>query len=92
MAWDYEFKPSASKSLDKLEAPARNQIVGAIERLTEELTSQGRPVLSAVAKLQGTGDKYRLRVGTWRIIFKFEADRLVVLVLNLGHRREIYRD
>ena len=92
MAWNYEFKPSAAKKMEKLEAPAREQILAALERLAQELTSQGRPVLSEVAKLQGSSDKYRLRAGTWRVIFKFEADHLVVLVLDLGHRREIYRD
>lgn len=91
MSWTYEFKPSAAKSLEKLEAPAQEKIVAALERLTVELTNHGRPLLSDVTKLQGAGDKYRLRVGTWRLVFKFENDRLVVLVLDLGHRREIYR-
>lgn len=91
MAWNYEFKPSAAKSLDKLEASARGKIVTALKRLTEELSSQGQPALSEVAKLQGMSDKYRLRAGSWRVIFTFEADRLIVLVLDLGHRRDIYR-
>lgn len=91
MPWEYEFKPSAAKSLDKLDAAARAKVVSALERLTEELSSEGHPVLSEVAKLQGTSDKYRLRAGSWRVVFTFEADRLVVLVLDLGHRRDIYR-
>ena len=91
MAWNYEFKPSAAKSLDKLESSDRVKIVTALERLVDELSSQGHPVRSEVAKLQGTSDKYRLRAGTWRVIFMFEADRLIVLVLDVGHRRDIYR-
>ena len=77
--------------MDKLEAPAREKVVAALERLTDELTREGRPVLSDVTKLQGTGDRYRLRIATWRLIFTFESERLVVLVLDVGHRREIYR-
>lgn len=91
MTWTYEFKPSAAKSLDKVEPATRKQIVEALERLTAELSSQGHPVLSKVTKLQGTNNKYRLRAGTWRVIFMFEADRLIVLVLDLGHRRDIYK-
>lgn len=91
MGWTYQFKPSAAKSLGKLDVIPRQKIVSALERLTEELSQHGHPVQSKVAKLKGTSDKYRLRVDDWRVVFKFEGDRLVVLVLYLGHRREIYR-
>ena len=43
-------------------------------------------------KLQGADDLYRIRVGDYRVIYQVEGDRLVVLVVNVGHRRDIYRD
>jgi mRNA interferase RelE/StbE len=43
-------------------------------------------------KLQGTDDLYRVRVGDYRIIYQVEDEHLVVLVVNVGHRRDVYRD
>ena len=43
-------------------------------------------------KLQGTGDFYRIRIGDYRVIYQVEDEHLVVLVVNVGHRRDIYRD
>jgi mRNA interferase RelE/StbE len=42
-------------------------------------------------KLQGEVDLYRIRVGDYRVIYKVETERLVVLVVNIGNRRDIYR-
>jgi mRNA interferase RelE/StbE len=36
-------------------------------------------------------DRYRLRVGDWRVIYTLQQDALVVLVVRIGHRREVYR-
>jgi mRNA interferase RelE/StbE len=38
-----------------------------------------------------TDGNYRLRVGDWRVVFALRDDALVVLVLRVGHRREVYR-
>lgn len=89
--WAVEFERGAAKSMGKLDPSVRRRIASALERLVEELTTHGRPVLSQVTKLKGTGGDFRLRVDDWRIIFQLQGDRLVVLVLDLGHRREIYR-
>lgn len=42
-------------------------------------------------KLQGAGDLYRIRIGDYRVVYTVEAHRLVVLVVNVGNRRDIYR-
>jgi mRNA interferase RelE/StbE len=42
-------------------------------------------------KLQGANDVYRVRVGDYRILYQVEAARLVVVVVDVGHRREVYR-
>jgi mRNA interferase RelE/StbE len=90
-SWAVEFERGAAKSLGKLDPTVRRKIVSALDRLVEELTTHGRPVLSHVTKLKGTDGDFRLRVDDWRVIFQLQGDRLVVLVLDLGHRREIYR-
>lgn len=42
-------------------------------------------------KLKGTDDLYRIRAGDYRILYTVEGRRLVVLVVNVGHRRDVYR-
>jgi mRNA interferase RelE/StbE len=41
--------------------------------------------------LAGYGDRYRLRVGDYRVIYEVRDMQLVILVVGVGHRREIYR-
>jgi mRNA interferase RelE/StbE len=44
-----------------------------------------------VKKLAGYEDRYRLRVGDYRVIYEIVDEQLVILVVGVGHRREIYR-
>lgn len=60
-----------------------------IERL-EELELDPRPL--GVKKLSGIDNLYRLRVGEYRIVYEIQDAVLLVLVVAVGHRREIYRD
>ncbi|MEO6811605.1 MAG: type II toxin-antitoxin system RelE/ParE family toxin [Isosphaeraceae bacterium] len=43
-------------------------------------------------KLEGEEGFYRIRVGDYRVVYLIEDDRLIVVVVAVGHRREIYRD
>jgi mRNA interferase RelE/StbE len=42
-------------------------------------------------KLSGQPGLWRISVGDWRIIYQIQDERLIVLVLNIGHRRDVYR-
>jgi mRNA interferase RelE/StbE len=53
------------------------------------LEGNPRPVNSV--KLQSTEELYRVRVGDYRIVYQIQDQQLVVLVVQMGHRREIYR-
>jgi len=53
------------------------------------LETQPRP--SGCRKLSGSDDIFRLRLGDYRIIYRVEDEKLVVLVIEIGHRRDIYR-
>jgi mRNA interferase RelE/StbE len=55
----------------------------------DSLESHPRP--HGCVKLSGSDDIFRLRVGDYRIIYRVEDARLVVLVIEIGHRREVYR-
>jgi mRNA interferase RelE/StbE len=52
------------------------------------LADDPRP--SGCRKLSGTTDRYRIRVGDYLVIYRIDDGRVTVLVLDVGHRREIY--
>ena len=84
MRYSIEFVPSARKALLKLPLPIRRRIQVAIDELAE------KPFPPGVKKLHGE-DGYRIRVGDYRVIYDVEHRRLLVLVIRIGHRREVYR-
>ncbi len=75
----------ADKSLEKIPHRERASII----RRTEALAENPRP--SGARKLQGYENTYRLRVGDYRVIYEIRDDRLLVLVVEIGHRRKVYR-
>jgi mRNA interferase RelE/StbE len=81
-----EITREALRTLTKLDKPVRRRVQAAIDGLSE----QPRP--PGVLALQGLRRAYRLRVGDYRVIYTVDDGRLTVLVVDLGHRREIYRD
>ncbi|MGH3765449.1 MAG: type II toxin-antitoxin system RelE family toxin [Pseudonocardiaceae bacterium] len=80
-----EITRDALRALAKLDKPVRRRVQAAIDELSE----QPRP--PGVLALQGLRRAYRLRVGNYRVIYTVDDNRLLVLVVDLGHRREIYR-
>jgi mRNA interferase RelE/StbE len=74
------------RGLAKLDKPVRRRVQVAIDGLGE------CPRPSGVIALQGLRGAYRLRVGNYRVVYSIDDNRLVVLVVDLGHRGEIYRD
>ncbi len=85
MSFTVRLTRPAQRQLDDLDPTARRRII----RKLEELESNPRP--PGMEKLAGVDDLYRVRVGDWRIIYTIENAELVVLVVKIGHRREVYR-
>ena len=79
-----ELLPSAARTLSKLERPIQVRLARRIDRLATD------PMVGAV-KLRGADDVWRVRVGDYRVVYRIELDRLVVLIIRIGHRREVYR-
>lgn len=77
------YSPSALKQLKKLEHNIKERIIVALERL------RIRPESCDIKKLVGM-QGYRFRVGDYRIIFDMEKDKLAILILQIGHRKNIY--
>jgi len=80
-----EFTASADKSLRRLPVVAQQRIVRAIERLTHD------PRPSGALKLAGADNAWRVRVGDYRVLYEVLDGRLLVLVIRIGHRKDIYR-
>ena len=84
MAYSLHIKISAAKALAKLARNDRLRLIEAIDRLREE------PNAGGVLKGEFAGLR-RLRVGSFRIVYEVIDDRLVVLGIRVGHRRDVYR-
>jgi mRNA interferase RelE/StbE len=78
-----ELRPAASRVLRKLDPAVRPRIQGAIGLLAND------PRPPASRPLRGRPG-YRVRVGDYRIIYTVQDDVLLVVVVTLGHRREVY--
>ena len=78
-------KPSASK---EIEGSPKKDRLGIIKRI-QALSSDPRP--PGCEKLSGHDDKYRVRQGAYRIVYSVSDIELVVCVVKVGHRREVYR-
>jgi len=80
-----EFKKSAAKFLKKLPKQDRRRIRDKIDSFAENLPD---PITT---KMKGDNPFHRVRVGDYRIIYEIHEDTLVILVLKIGHRKEVYR-
>ena len=80
-----EITDDVEKALERLP----KNIVVRIDRAINSLSFNPRP--QGYKKLVGTDNDYRLRAGDYRIIYSIEDDRLVVMVIDVGHRKDVYR-
>ncbi len=79
-----EFSAHAQRQGDKLPQAIKWRIIRAVRRLAKN------PFPKGVRKLAGS-DYYRLRVGDYRVIYEVHRDKLFILVIRIGHRKDIYR-
>lgn len=84
MSYRVRIKRSAAKALGDIARADRLRLIAAIDRLAEN------PAAGSVLKGELAGLR-RVRVGSYRIVYEVQADELVVLVVRIGHRRDIYR-
>jgi mRNA interferase RelE/StbE len=79
------FTTSAARQLRKLDPQARRRIQAAVELLSTD------PRPPAATQLVGGGGEWRVRTGDYRIVYEIDDGELLVLVLAVGHRRDIDR-
>lgn len=88
MAWTIEYAKTARDQLRKLDKPVARRLIDYLEKRIAPLDD---PRQSGKALQGPLGDLWRYRVGDYRIICDIQHKVLVVLMLQIGNRRDVYR-
>jgi len=89
LAYEIEFDPEAVKDLKKLDRPVQQRLIGFLKLRVATLANP-RDLGEALAGSK-LGSYWKYRVGDWRIICDIQDRRIIVRVLRIGNRREVYR-
>ena len=84
VSYSIEIKKSATKEMVKLPKPHLQRIIEKIQSLSTNPRPEGCKKLSA-------DEKYRIRVGNYRILYTIEDNQLIIYVVKIGHRKDVYR-
>jgi mRNA interferase RelE/StbE len=82
--YEVRFDPAAAKALSKLDRPIRLRVTGVIETLAQD------PRPPAATQLRGDTSLWRIRTRDYRIVYAIQDRALLVLVVKIGHRRDVY--
>ncbi len=85
MIYGIEWRPAAIKAVENLPRDVARRVY----KRVGDLANNPRP--NGSEKLAGGENEYRVRVGAYRIIYSVQDAVLLVLVVRIGHRREVYR-
>lgn len=85
-SYKLKWKSSAKKELKKI---PKNNLLTILDEI-EKLTSN--PFPTNYKKIQGVENIYRLKVNNYRVIYKLENDELIIEVIRVRHRKDVYRN
>lgn len=85
MGYSVEFRPAVLKRLKRLSRKDLRRIKKRIDDFAENLPPP------ATTKMKGSNSFHKIRTGDYRIIYEIYEDRLVILVVKIGHRKDIYK-
>ncbi|QLE57325.1 type II toxin-antitoxin system RelE/ParE family toxin [Nostoc sp. TCL26-01] len=85
MIYQIEITTRAAKELKKLSGDIKLKIEEKIQELSNN------PRFNGVVKLEGEEDTYRIGVGKYRILYEIKDDLLIVKIIKVSHRRDVYR-
>ncbi len=86
MAYTVEFRPSVWKNIKNVPKKDLVKIKSKIEEISSNLPDP------ATTKMSGSNEFHKIRIGNYRIIYEIHEDRLVILVIKIGHRKDVYRN
>lgn len=85
MAYTIQFKPLALRQFEKLPREAQRRLSAKIEALRDD------PFPAGCKKMAAIPDTWRIRAGDYRVVYQVHRGVLLILVLALGHRKDVYR-
>lgn len=89
MAWRIEFERSAERELARLDREAARRILGFLRDRVSPLDDPR--AIGEALKGSRLGNFWKYRIGDFRVIAAIEDDALRILVIKIGHRRDVYR-
>jgi mRNA interferase RelE/StbE len=85
LKYSIKVKRSAAKALKKISKPDQKRISKAIDNLAENLPNPN------TTKMRGDNPFHKIRVGEYRIVYEIQDEVLLILIIKIGHRKDIYR-
>ena len=85
MKYSVEFRPAVMKSLKQIPKKDLQRIKKKIDEIAENLPE------SVTTKMKGGNSFHKVRSGYYRIIYEIQGERLVILVVKIGHRKDVYK-
>ena len=85
MRYQVTLGKTAKRDLRRLDNVWQKRVVSRLQQLIDT------PRPTGVAKLRGTDNEWRLRIGDYRLIYEIDDEQHIVNVLHIRHRREVYR-
>jgi mRNA interferase RelE/StbE len=85
MEYTVEFRPSVWKNVNNVPKKDLIKIKSKIEEISFNLPDP------ATTKMSGNNDFHKVRCGNYRIIYEIHENRLVILIVKIGHRKDVYR-
>jgi len=82
-----EFVKSSRREFDDLPRKTQDKVLEALQLLATNPFSE----LLRIKKLKGAESLYRFRVGDYRVVYEVRREVLLILVIKIGHRRDVYR-
>ncbi len=89
MAWTIEFSELANKQIDKLDPKVAKRILGFLKN--RAITAADPSSLAIRLKGPENFGRWRYRVGDYRVVVSFDKNIITIYVIEIGHRREVYR-
>ena len=86
MKYRIEVQRSAAKALKKIPKPDQKRISAKIDNLAENLPNPD------TTKMKGNNPFHEIRTGDYRIVYEIQDDVLLLLIIKIGHRKDIYRN
>lgn len=85
MRYSVEFRPAVLKSMKRFPKPELRRIKKKIDGLAENLPDP------AATKMKGDNPFHKVRTGNYRIVYQIHENRLVILIVKIGHRKDVYK-